>query len=61
MPLTIAIGPGPAPFATGSEEIKQRYPRSFTARDVIMCQLFSEPNAAPTRKPTRAVRDGDEW
>ena len=28
-----------------------------------MCQLFSEPDAAPIwRRPrTRAVRDGDEW
>jgi acyl-CoA dehydrogenase len=63
-PLTIAIGfVGPALLATASEEIKQRYLARLYRGDVIMCQLFSEPNAGSdlTAASTRAVRDGDEW
>ena len=63
-PLTIAIGfVGPALLATASEEIKQRYLAQMYRGDVIMCQLFSEPNAGSdlASASTRAVRDGDEW
>jgi len=63
-PLTIAIGfVGPALLATASEEIKQRYLAKLYRGDVIMCQLFSEPNAGSdlASASTRAVRDGDEW
>jgi alkylation response protein AidB-like acyl-CoA dehydrogenase len=63
-PLTIAIGfVGPALLATASEEIKQRHLGKLYRGDVIMCQLFSEPNAGSdlASASTRAVRDGDEW
>jgi acyl-CoA dehydrogenase len=63
-PLTIAIGfVGPALLATASEGIKQRYLTKLYRGDVIMCQLFSEPNAGSdlASASTRAVRDGDEW
>ena len=63
-PLTIAIGfVGPALLATASEEIKLGYLAKLYRGDVIMCQLFSEPNAGSdlASASTRAVRDGDEW
>ena len=63
-PLTIAIGfIGPALLATASAELKQRYLPQLYRGDVIMCRLFSEPNAGSdlTGASTRAVRDGDEW
>ena len=62
--LTIALGfVGPALSATASEELKQRYLAKLYRGDVIMCQLFSEPNAGSdlASASTRAVRDGDEW
>ena len=58
-PLTIAIGfVGPALLAIASEEIKQRYLAQLYRGDVIMCQLFSEPNAGSdlASASTRAVR-----
>ena len=63
-PLTIAIGfIGPALLATASADLKERYLPQLYRGDVIMCQLFSEPNAGSdlTAASTRAVRDGDEW
>lgn len=62
--LTIALGfVGPALLATAGEELKQRYLAKLYRGDVIMCQLFSEPNAGSdlAAASTRAVRDGDEW
>ncbi len=62
--LTIALGfVGPALLATASGELKQRYLARLYRGDVIMCQLFSEPNAGSdlASASTRAVRDGDEW
>jgi alkylation response protein AidB-like acyl-CoA dehydrogenase len=63
-PLTIAIGfVGPALLATASSDLKHRYLSRLHRGDVIMCQLFSEPNAGSdlAAASTRAVRDGDEW
>jgi acyl-CoA dehydrogenase len=63
-PLTIAVGfIGPALLATASMELRKRYLPKLYRGDVIMCQLFSEPNAGSdlTAVATRAVRDGDEW
>jgi alkylation response protein AidB-like acyl-CoA dehydrogenase len=63
-PLTIAIGfIGPALLATGSEELKARYLPQMYRGDIIMCQLFSEPNAGSDLAgvSTFAARDGDEW
>jgi alkylation response protein AidB-like acyl-CoA dehydrogenase len=63
-PLTIAIGfIGPALLATASSELNERYLPKLYRGDVIMCQLFSEPNAGSDLSgvSTRAVRDGDEW
>jgi alkylation response protein AidB-like acyl-CoA dehydrogenase len=63
-PLTIALGfVGPALLATASDELKRRYLPALYRGDVIMCQLFSEPNAGSdlAAASTRAVRDGDEW
>jgi alkylation response protein AidB-like acyl-CoA dehydrogenase len=63
-PLTIAIGfVGPALLATASDELKERYLAKLYRGDVIMCQLFSEPNAGSdlAGASTRAERDGDEW
>jgi acyl-CoA dehydrogenase len=63
-PLTIAVGfIGPALAATASAELQERYLPKLYRGDVIMCQLFSEPNAGSdlTGVATRAVRDGDEW
>ena len=63
-PLTIAVGfIGPALLATASAELKEHYLPKLYRGDVIMCQLFSEPNAGSDLAgvATRAVRDGDEW
>jgi acyl-CoA dehydrogenase len=63
-PLTIAIGfIGPALLATASPELCDRYLRGLYRGDVIMCQLFSEPNAGSdlAAASTRADPDGDEW
>ncbi len=63
-PLTIAIGfIGPALLATASEELRQLYLPQLYRGDIIMCQLFSEPNAGSdlAAAATRAVRDGDDW
>jgi acyl-CoA dehydrogenase len=63
-PLTIAVGfIGPALLATASDELKHRYLARMYRGDVIMCQLFSEPNAGSdlAAAATRAERDGDEW
>jgi acyl-CoA dehydrogenase len=63
-PLTIAVGfIGPALLATASVELRRQYLPKLYRGDVIMCQLFSEPNAGSdlTAVATRAVRDGDEW
>jgi alkylation response protein AidB-like acyl-CoA dehydrogenase len=63
-PLTIAVGfIGPALLATASNELKERYLARMYRGDVILCQLFSEPNAGSdlAAASTRAERDGDEW
>ena len=62
--LTIAIGfIGPALLAHASPEVRAAYLPKLYRGDLVMCQLFSEPNAGSdlAAAATRAVRDGDEW
>jgi alkylation response protein AidB-like acyl-CoA dehydrogenase len=62
--LTIATGfIGPALLARASPELRAAYLPRLYRGDVVMCQLFSEPNAGSdlAAAATRAVRDGDEW
>ena len=62
--LTIAIGfIGPALLAHASPELRAAYLPKLYRGDLVMCQLFSEPNAGSdlAAAATRAVRDGDEW
>ena len=62
--LTIAIGfVAPALLAAATPEICARYLAKLYRGDLIMCQLFSEPNAGSdlASASTRAERDGDEW
>ena len=62
--LIIALGfIGPALLACASPEICAQYLPKLYRGDLIMCQLFSEPNAGSdlAAAATRAVRDGDEW
>jgi acyl-CoA dehydrogenase len=62
--LTIAIGfIGPALLAHATPEVRAAYLPRLYRGDVVMCQLFSEPNAGSdlAAAATRAERDGDEW
>jgi acyl-CoA dehydrogenase len=62
--LTIAIGfIGPALLAHASPEVRADYLPKLYRGDLVMCQLFSEPNAGSDLASARtsAVRDGDEW
>ena len=62
--LTIAIGfIGPALLAHASPELCAAYLPRLYRGDIVMCQLFSEPNAGSdlAAAATRAGRDGDEW
>lgn len=62
--LTIAVGfVGPALLACATPELCVEYLPKLYRGDLIMCQLFSEPNAGSdlASASTRAVRDGDEW
>ncbi len=62
--LTIAIGfIGPALLVHASPEVRAEYLPKLYRGDLVMCQLFSEPNAGSdlAAAATRAVRDGDEW
>jgi alkylation response protein AidB-like acyl-CoA dehydrogenase len=62
--LTIAVGfVGPALLACATDELRAEYLPKLYRGDLVMCQLFSEPNAGSdlASASTRAVRDGDEW
>jgi len=62
--LTIAVGfVGPALLACATPELRAEYLPRLYRGDLIMCQLFSEPNAGSdlAAASTRAARDGDEW
>ncbi len=62
--LTIAVGfVGPALLACASPELRAQYLPKLYRGDLVMCQLFSEPNAGSdlASARTRAERDGDEW
>jgi alkylation response protein AidB-like acyl-CoA dehydrogenase len=62
--LTIATGfIGPALLAQATSELRAAYLPKLYRGDLVMCQLFSEPNAGSdlASATTRAVRDGDEW
>jgi alkylation response protein AidB-like acyl-CoA dehydrogenase len=62
--LTIAIGfIGPALLAHASPPVCAAYLPKLYRGELVMCQLFSEPNAGSdlASAATRAVRDGDEW
>ena len=62
--LVIAIGfIGPALAVHASPELRAAYLPKLYRGDLVMCQLFSEPNAGSdlASAATRAVRDGDEW
>jgi alkylation response protein AidB-like acyl-CoA dehydrogenase len=62
--LTIAIGfIGPAMRVHADPQIRAEYLPKLYRGDLVMCQLFSEPNAGSdlAAAATRAARDGDEW
>ena len=62
--LTIAVGfVGPALLAVATPELRAEYLPKLYRGDIVMCQLFSEPNAGSdlAAAATRAVPDGDEW
>jgi len=62
--LSIAEGfIAPTILAHGTPELRQRFLPAMYRGDLIVCQLFSEPNAGSdlTAAQTRAVPDGDEW
>jgi alkylation response protein AidB-like acyl-CoA dehydrogenase len=62
--LVIALGfVGPALRSVASPEICTELLPKLYRGDLIMCQLFSEPDAGSdlASATTRAVRDGDEW
>ena len=62
--LAIALGfVGPALRSVASPEICTELLPKLYRGDLIMCQLFSEPDAGSdlASATTRAVRDGDEW
>ena len=62
--VTIAVGfIGPALLACGTPELRAEYLPRLYRGDLVMCQLFSEPNAGSdlASARTRAERDDDEW
>jgi acyl-CoA dehydrogenase len=62
--LTIAVGfIGPALLAHATPAVRADYLPKLYRGDLVMCQLFSEPNAGSdlASARTRAERDGDEW
>ncbi len=62
--LTIAVGfIGPALLACATPELRAEYLPKLYRGDLVMCQLFSEPNAGSdlASARTKAERDGDEW
>jgi alkylation response protein AidB-like acyl-CoA dehydrogenase len=54
---------GPALLAHGSDEVRTEVLPAVHRGDVIVCQLFSEPDAGSdlANISTRAVRSGDGW
>jgi alkylation response protein AidB-like acyl-CoA dehydrogenase len=63
-PLHIAEGfVAPTVLAHGSPELCREVLPAMYRGDLIVCQLFSEPNAGSdlAAARTKAVRDGDEW
>lgn len=63
-PLSIALGfIGPALAAVADPDLCRRYLPGLYRGDLLMCQLFSEPDAGSdlAAASTRAVRDGDQW
>ncbi len=62
--LSIAEGfIAPTILAHGTPELHEKFLPPMYRGDLIVCQLFSEPNAGSdlAAAQTRAVRDGDEW
>ncbi len=62
--LTIAVGfIGPALLACATPELRAEYLPRLYRGELVMCQLFSEPNAGSdlASARTKAERDGDEW
>jgi alkylation response protein AidB-like acyl-CoA dehydrogenase len=62
--LSIAVGfIAPTILAHGTPQIRQKFLPAMYRGDLIVCQLFSEPNAGSDLAAARttAVRDGDEW
>jgi len=62
--LSIAVGfIAPTILAHGTSEIRQKFLPAMYRGDLIVCQLFSEPNAGSDLAAARtlAVRDGAEW
>jgi len=63
---TISVTTGlvaPAIAMFGTDQLRERFVRSFLRTDLLCCQLFSEPGAGSdlAALACRAVRDGDEW
>ena len=55
--LTIAIGfIGPALLAHATPEVRSSYLPRLYRGDLVMCQLFSEPNGDPTSRRRRRAR-----
>lgn len=62
--LSIAEGfIAPTLLTHGTPELREKFLPAMYRGDLIVCQLFSEPNAGSdlAAAQTRALRDGDEW
>lgn len=62
--LSIAVGfIAPTILTHGTPELHHKFLSAMYRGDIIVCQLFSEPNAGSDLAAARtsAVRDGDEW